>query len=97
VGSGSRVAGGGFSYSGVVASRLAAEQPDRVARVVLVDAFLPVPGRSLLDLLLPPVADRLAAAATEQGEGWMLPPLPVATVGLQEATSWSCRPATSAC
>jgi pimeloyl-ACP methyl ester carboxylesterase len=71
----------GFSYSGVVASRLAAEQPDRVGRVVLVDAFLPVPGRSFLELLPPPVADRLTAAATEHGDGWKLPPLPVAAVG----------------
>src|SRR5699024_4993107 len=39
----------GHSYSGLVVGQAADRAPDRVARVVFVQAFLPVEGRSLVD------------------------------------------------
>lgn len=71
----------GFSYSGLVASRLAAERPEAVARLLLVDAFLPVPGLCFLDLMPAAMAERLRRVAADEGEGWKLPPLPLAAVG----------------
>ena len=38
------------SYSGVVVGQVAAQAPERVAHTVYVEAFLPVDGRSLLDV-----------------------------------------------
>lgn len=71
----------GFSYGGLVAGVAAARMPDRVHRLVYVDAFVPQPGRSLFDALPPPVADQMRQLADEVGDGWKLPPAPVELLG----------------
>ena len=54
----------GHSYGGMVASGVAHRVPDRIRRVVLLDAFLPEDGES--------VVDALRAAGSESGIGDMV-------------------------
>jgi pimeloyl-ACP methyl ester carboxylesterase len=68
----------GFSYGGLVIAAAADEMPDRVAELVFVDAFVPQPGKSMLDLLPPPVRASMEASAED---GWRRRPAPIATVG----------------
>lgn len=70
----------GFSYGGLVIAGAADERPDAVAELVFVDAFLPRPGHSFLDLLPPAARDRMEAAARD-GDGWRIPPAPVEQLG----------------
>ena len=41
----------GFSYGGLVAGGAIDRVPDRVAALIYLDAFVPVPGRSMFDLM----------------------------------------------
>jgi pimeloyl-ACP methyl ester carboxylesterase len=65
----------GFSYGGVVVEGVAAAIPQRIARLVLVDAVMPVEGKSILDSLDGAAAGQLRSVADARGEGWKLPPL----------------------
>jgi pimeloyl-ACP methyl ester carboxylesterase len=74
----------GHSYAGMVITGVAAAVPDRISRVVYLDAIVPRSGKSLLDLLLPERAAFYTEAAAERGEGWRIPPPPVAALGVVE-------------
>ncbi|MFD5831079.1 alpha/beta fold hydrolase [Lentzea sp. NPDC060358] len=56
----------GHSYAGMVISAVANEVPDRIARLVYLDAMVPEHGESALDAL--------PAARGMLGEGWRVPP-----------------------
>lgn len=58
----------GHSYGGMVITGVAARHPDRVARLVYVDAFVPAPGGSPADILpfLPAVFDSLSVDGLAQ-------------------------------
>ena len=71
----------GFSYSGLVVEGVAAAIPDRIAQLVFIDALLVPKGQSGFDAFPAEEADRLRAAAHDQGEGWKLPPFPLERVG----------------
>lgn len=71
----------GFSYGGVVVEGVAAAIPERIARLVLVDAVLPVEGKSILDSFPGAAAEQLRSVAHARGEGWKLPPLDLALAG----------------
>lgn len=71
----------GFSYGGLVVGDVANLAPERVQRLVFVDAFVPVPGQSLFDLMPPPVRESIETAAREEGAGWQVPPAPLALLG----------------
>jgi len=73
----------GHSYGGLVVAQAADQLPDRVARVLFLDAFLPENGKSLLDLLPSPFRAEMQTIAREKGEGWFVPAPPVE--GLQIA------------
>jgi pimeloyl-ACP methyl ester carboxylesterase len=62
----------GHSYSGLVVGQAADQAPDRVARAVFVQAFLPVTGRSLVDEFGP--AAEAEARQIEDHDGWWPPP-----------------------
>lgn len=66
----------GHSYGGMVATGVAQRRPERLCRLVYLDAFVPEPGQSLFELAPPEVSARLRAAAVAEGEGWRIPPLP---------------------
>jgi pimeloyl-ACP methyl ester carboxylesterase len=63
----------GHSYGGMVITGVADRAPERVARLVYLDAFVPEDGRSLLDLLLPERRDMFLEQARTAGEGWRVP------------------------
>jgi pimeloyl-ACP methyl ester carboxylesterase len=71
----------GFSYGGLVVEGVAAAIPQRIGQLVFVDAVTAARGRSLFDAFPAPMAERLRAIASAEGEGWRLPPMPLELVG----------------
>jgi pimeloyl-ACP methyl ester carboxylesterase len=71
----------GFSYGGMIAGVVADRLPDRIARLIYVDAFVPTDGISMLDLMPPPARAAVEAQVQNEGEGWRLGPLPLAPLG----------------
>ena len=67
----------GHSYGGMVATAVADRHPDRVSRLVFLDAFVPRHGQSLFDIQPPGMQERMRRAAAETGEGWRVPPNPL--------------------
>jgi pimeloyl-ACP methyl ester carboxylesterase len=65
----------GHSYGGMVATRLADRIPDRITKLVYLDAFVPQDGQSLLDLLGPEAAKSVRERVLA-GDGWRAPPNP---------------------
>jgi pimeloyl-ACP methyl ester carboxylesterase len=72
----------GHSYGGMVVTGVAERAPERIRRLVYLDAFVPENGKCLLDYVDAAVPER-AARFREEGErtGTVAPP-PVATWGL---------------
>ncbi|MEU0509154.1 alpha/beta hydrolase [Amycolatopsis sp. NPDC006125] len=64
----------GHSYAGLVISSVANELPDRVARLVYLDAMVPEDGESAADVL--PVTQGLIDLALASESGWRVPPMP---------------------
>jgi len=71
----------GFSYGGLVAAGVVDRVPERVAMLVYLDAFVPVPGRSMFDLMPTSMQASLQAAALSSGGGWQMPPIPLERLG----------------
>src|SRR5215211_1720884 len=64
----------GHSYAGSVIAGVADRAPERLARLVYLDAVAPRDGESEFDLLPPRVSAWLAEQAKSRGEGWLIPP-----------------------
>lgn len=62
----------GHSYAGMVITGVAAAAPDRIGRLVYLDAFLPEDGKSLNDYVPAMVAGYGRSVAAD-GDGWRLP------------------------
>jgi pimeloyl-ACP methyl ester carboxylesterase len=79
----------GQSYGGMVVTGVVDRIPDRIQRLVYVDAFVPRHGQSCNDLCGPEFAARVRQLGEEQGDGWLVP-LPFSgTMGLpDEVASW---------
>jgi pimeloyl-ACP methyl ester carboxylesterase len=63
----------GTSSGGVVITGVADRVPERIGRLVYLDAFVPEDGQSMLDIIPTerrPVMERLVAT---EGQGWLLP------------------------
>lgn len=76
----------GHSYSGLVVRDATARQPDKVKEVVLVEGWIGLPGRSLLDLAPVWFAQGIRQAADEHGDGWRIPAPDPAVVGVTDPT-----------
>jgi pimeloyl-ACP methyl ester carboxylesterase len=74
----------GHSYSGLVVREAAALANERVAEVVLLDAWVGPAGASLLSLAPDWFADGMRAAAQSQGDGWRIPVPDPAVVGVTD-------------
>ncbi len=64
----------GHSYAGLVISSAANQVPDRIARLVYLDAMVPADGESATDAQ--PAAQALIDLAVKSVSGWRIPPLP---------------------
>jgi pimeloyl-ACP methyl ester carboxylesterase len=62
----------GHSYGGMVATGIADRARDRVARLIYLDAFVPMDGQSLMDANPPGVRTRMQDLA-KAGDGWRVP------------------------
>ena len=63
----------GTSSSGAVISGVADRVPERISRLVYVDAFVPKGGQALWDLIPPPRRSPMEAMVETKGFGWLLP------------------------
>ncbi|MBB4685087.1 alpha/beta fold hydrolase [Amycolatopsis jiangsuensis] len=61
----------GHSYAGMVISGVSGRVPERIARLVFLDAMVPEDGETAVDVI--PVTKQLVDAAVD---GWRVPPLP---------------------
>jgi pimeloyl-ACP methyl ester carboxylesterase len=78
----------GHSYGGMVATGVADRVPDRIARLVYLDAFVPQDGQSLFDMLPPHERERRQGGSTANGDGWLLPPNPPPPDTAPEDLAW---------
>jgi len=69
------------SYSGLVNSAVADHLPERLRRLIYLDAFIPHDGQSAFDLM-PGMEEQWAQLAASQGNGWRVPPMPPAALGI---------------
>ncbi|MCC6627116.1 MAG: alpha/beta hydrolase [Chloroflexi bacterium] len=74
----------GHSYGGAVATLVTDRVPDRVARLVYLDAPIPRDGQCLLDVLTPAQAADFRARAARDGDGWRITPNAPAALGLDD-------------
>lgn len=63
----------GHSYAGMIVTGVAEKMPDRLSKIVFVDAFLPEDRECVLDLLPDHLALGFRQAAAKSAEGWRLP------------------------
>jgi pimeloyl-ACP methyl ester carboxylesterase len=70
------------SYGGTVATMAAARVPERIQRLIYLDAQAPAHGQTASGALAEGTADRLTELAS--GADWLLPPLPLDAVGIAE-------------
>jgi pimeloyl-ACP methyl ester carboxylesterase len=66
----------GHSYGGAVITAAAERVPDRIRRLVYLDASVPRDGESNDDVIGPTMAAQLRASAQSDGDGWRVPPAP---------------------
>lgn len=64
----------GHSYGGMVATGVADRAVGRIAQLVYLDAFAPRDGQSLLDLQTEENRQRVRDGASQEGDGWRIPP-----------------------
>ncbi len=64
----------GHSYGGMVITGVADRAPERIGRLIYLDAAVPRPGESFLDLLPPGRRAGYEEAARTRGDGWNVPP-----------------------
>jgi pimeloyl-ACP methyl ester carboxylesterase len=65
----------GHSYGGMVATGVADRVPERISRLIYLDAFVPRHGQAHVDLLSPAAASRMRDRA-KAGDGWRVPANP---------------------
>jgi len=79
----------GHSYGGMVATGVADRLPERISHIVYLDAFAPLAGQSLFDLVGPKVEANMRAGAAREGDGWKLPPNPMPSDTSPEDAAWA--------
>jgi pimeloyl-ACP methyl ester carboxylesterase len=72
----------GHSYGGCVISGVADRIPDRIGKLVYLDAFVLEDGESLHDTLPPSQRDLQLELTRQHGEGWKVPPIPAEVFGV---------------
>jgi len=70
----------GHSYAGLVVSSVANRVPERIGRLVFLDAMVPEDGETAADVM--PFSQALIDQALASESGWRVPPLPETPAGL---------------
>jgi pimeloyl-ACP methyl ester carboxylesterase len=74
----------GHSYGGTVITGVAERVPNRIRRLVYLDASVPSDGESNDDVIGPTMAAQLRASAMSEGDAWKVPPAPYVIGRLSE-------------
>jgi pimeloyl-ACP methyl ester carboxylesterase len=74
----------GHSYGGTVITASAEQAPDRISRLVYLDASVPRDGETNNDVIGPEMAAQLRSWAEASGEGWRVPPASYVTERLAD-------------
>jgi len=74
----------GHSYGGVVGTVVADRAPERVARLIYLDAPIPADGQCAADLIAPAQFADFQDRAQRTGDGWRFAPNPPAALGLDD-------------
>jgi pimeloyl-ACP methyl ester carboxylesterase len=77
----------GHSYGGMVATGVADRVPERINRLIYLDAFVPRDGQAMVDLLQGDGAARLRATV-KSGDGWRVPPSAIPPDTSEEDARW---------
>ncbi len=64
----------GFSFGGMIASGVAELAPEKIERLVFLDAFVPQHGQSCADLIGPQATAYAQHIVDTLGDGWLFPP-----------------------
>jgi pimeloyl-ACP methyl ester carboxylesterase len=78
----------GHSFGGIVATGVADRAPQRVARLVYLDAFVGSAGASLFDLMTPAMRETLEQRARD-GDGWRVAPNPLPPDTPEADAAWA--------
>jgi pimeloyl-ACP methyl ester carboxylesterase len=78
----------GHSYGGMVATGVADRAPERIGRLVYLDAFVPENGQSLHDLVPDHHRALQLEGAAARGDGWLVPPNPSPPDTSPEDLAW---------
>ncbi|MCS7477165.1 alpha/beta fold hydrolase [Umezawaea endophytica] len=70
----------GHSYAGLVISSTANRIPERIGRLVYLDAMVPEDGETAVDVM--PISQVLIDLALKSESGWRVPPMPETPAGL---------------
>jgi pimeloyl-ACP methyl ester carboxylesterase len=79
----------GHSYGGMVATGVADRARARVSQLVYLDAFAPVGGQAVFDLIPPDVAGKMRAGAAASASGYGIPPNPMPSDTAPEDADWA--------
>lgn len=63
----------GHSYGGMVITGVADRVPNRIARLVYLDALVPQDGEAVVDLVAPEVRRHYERVVETEGQGWLIP------------------------
>jgi len=74
----------GHSYGGMVITAVADCVPERLGRLIYLDAFVPEDGQSLTDLGTEETHARFLQLAKESGQGWRIPSPPATKFGITD-------------
>jgi pimeloyl-ACP methyl ester carboxylesterase len=77
----------GHSYGGMVATGVADRAPDRVARIIYLDAFVPENDQALVDFLPQQQRQRLKDSVST-GDGWRVTPNPIPPDTSDDDAAW---------
>jgi pimeloyl-ACP methyl ester carboxylesterase len=81
----------GHSYAGMVVTAVADRVPQRLSRLVYLDAVVPRSGQCLFDCAGPEFRRRIEEQVRTLGEGWLIPAASAQTLGLtrDEDIDWT--------
>ena len=71
----------GHSYAGLILTAVADRQPARIRSLIYLDALLAEDGQCCFDVM-PGTQSTFQAAADQEGQGWLVPPMTAADFGV---------------